>query len=82
MGDTHPWDNLSLPSPPLGYLRFDLVPKLGFDLISVPREEREETLRPTVYDVDLVQRDSADDLFAFWTPPSGHCTNKRIDVRQ
>jgi len=51
MGDTHPWDNLGLPSfPRLSYLRVDLVPKLGFDLAGVPGEESEETLRPTVDD--------------------------------
>ena len=64
--DTHSWDDLSLPFfPPLGYLRVDLVPKLRFDLASITGEEREETLRPTVDDIDLVQRDGVDDLLTF-----------------
>ena len=52
---TYPWDNLRLPFfPPLCYLRVDLVSKLRFDLASIASEEREETLCPTVDDVDLV----------------------------
>jgi hypothetical protein len=53
--DTHPWDNLGLPFfPPLSYLRVDLIPKLRFDLASITSEEREETLCPTVDDIDFV----------------------------
>ena len=51
----HPWDNLGLPFfPPLRYLRVDLVSKLRFDLASITSEEREESLRPAIDDIDLV----------------------------
>ena len=53
--DTHSRDNLSLPFfPPLRHFRVDLVSKLGFDLAGIPSKEREETLRPTIDDIDLV----------------------------
>jgi len=65
MEGAHSWDNLGLPFfPPLGYLRVDLVSKLRFYLSGIASEEREETLRPTVDDIDLVQRDCMDDLFS------------------
>ena len=53
--DTHPRNNLSLPFfPPFRHLRVDLVSKLRLDLTGIPSEEREETLCPTIDDVDLV----------------------------
>mmetsp|Transcript_13014 Transcript_13014/g.50886 ORF Transcript_13014/g.50886 Transcript_13014/m.50886 type:complete len:477 (-) Transcript_13014:125-1555(-) len=50
--------------PPLGDFRVNLLANLRADLAGVAREERQETLRPAVDHVDLVQGDDVDNLLS------------------
>mmetsp|Transcript_3864 Transcript_3864/g.17004 ORF Transcript_3864/g.17004 Transcript_3864/m.17004 type:complete len:483 (-) Transcript_3864:42-1490(-) len=50
--------------PPLGDFHVNLLANLRADLAGVAREERQETLRPAVDHVDLVQGDDVDNLLS------------------
>ena len=65
-GGTHARYDLRLPFfSPLRHLRIDLVTQLGLDLACISGEERKETLRARVDNVDFVQRDGVYELASF-----------------
>jgi hypothetical protein len=64
--NTYTWDDLGLAFfLPLADFGVDLVAKFGLDFACVACEERKETLRSAVYDVDFVERDRMNDFLSF-----------------
>src|SRR5258708_36851941 len=63
---TYTWDDIGLAFfLPFADFGVDLVAQFGLDFTCVPCEERKETLRSAIYNVDLVERDRMNDFLSF-----------------